>query len=82
MNRKNARGTVYVCPVCLVEVTVLAPQTGKFEPRCCNVEMVKKEKPVDFYICPVCKAEAAIILQGDGDFKPVCCNIPMVLEAA
>lgn len=82
MNRKTARGTVYVCPVCLVELTVLAPRIGKFEPRCCNKDMVMKEKPVDFFLCPVCKAEVALILQGAGDFKPVCCNIPMVLEAA
>jgi predicted RNA-binding Zn-ribbon protein involved in translation (DUF1610 family) len=82
MSDESARGYVYWCPVCGVEVLVLARAAGRFSPRCCNTDMVLLERRVAFWVCPVCRAEIAVLKEGSGEFRPVCCNVPMVKQAA
>jgi DNA-directed RNA polymerase subunit RPC12/RpoP len=82
MNPNSPRGAVYRCEICGAEVTVLARQTDRFHPRCCNTDMVPKGSPVAFYLCPLCGAEIAVLKSGGREFLPRCCNRAMVLEAA
>ncbi len=82
MDAGGAKGTLYRCPVCGAEATVLAERIGEFRPRCCNREMAPLGERVAFYYCPVCGAEIAVIKQGEGRFEPWCCNRPMVRERA
>ncbi len=77
-----ARGVVYLCPVCLAEILVLAPRAGDFHPRCCNRDMVPVARRVHFYVCPVCGSELGVLHKGEGPFEPRCCNRPMLPEAA
>jgi desulfoferrodoxin-like iron-binding protein len=82
MSHDAARGTVYFCPVCGAEITVLTAGHGNFGPRCCNKPMDPKQNLVRFYICPVCGAEIAVLREGKHDFHPCCCNMEMELVAA
>jgi DNA-directed RNA polymerase subunit RPC12/RpoP len=82
MSATDPRGMVYRCPVCGAEITVLARGMDRFCPRCCNRDMVPRQRRVAFYICPICGAEIAVIKGGAGEFGPRCCNQPMELEAA
>jgi len=82
MKRPGPRGSIYRCPVCGAEITVLARQHGRFEPRCCNTKMVKQRRRTVIYVCPVCGAEIGILTSAPNSFKPRCCNVAMQREAA
>ena len=82
MRSSSARGTVYWCPVCGAELSVLASQHGDFFPRCCNKPMESLRRRLVFFVCPVCGAEIGIVNEGSGDFQPRCCNTAMLREAA
>ena len=82
MERSQARGAVYRCPVCGAELLVIAREMGRFAPHCCNREMVRLKKRAAFYVCPVCGAELATLKDGVEHFHPRCCNVDMVREAA
>lgn len=82
MSTARAKGTVYHCPVCGAEVTILSDPKGEFVPRCCNVDMVPKRQRAEFYVCPRCGAELAVVRQGSGEFLPQCCNVDMIRQAA
>mgnify|MGYP001196512262 CR=1 FL=1 len=81
-NSKGTKGTIYFCPICKAEVSVLAPRTGDFSPRCCNMAMEPLSRRLFFYICPICFAEIAILKKGTGPFDPRCCNTAMIHAAA
>jgi len=81
MSSENPRGLVYRCPVCGVEVVVLARRFGVFTPRCCNQDMVPLPGRLTFYVCPVCGVEIAVMQEGSGSFTPRCCNEDMRLAA-
>ena len=82
MNVESPRGLVYRCPVCGVEIGILAYRIGSFKPRCCNVPMVLTACRLCFYVCPVCGAEIATVREGTGDFAPRCCNEDMIRRRA
>jgi len=82
MKPQNPRGAVYRCPICGAEITVLARQMDRFHPRCCNRDMVLRNRRAAFYLCPVCGAEIVVLKSGRGEFLPKCCNRAMILEAA
>ncbi len=82
MTHARTRGCVYWCPVCGVEVVVLAREARRFSPRCCNTDMALLERRVVFWVCPICKAEVGVLKEGAGQFEPVCCNVTMVKQAA
>ena len=81
-------GTVYRCPVCGAEITVIRDGGGRLAPICCNVPMEVLRGRVRFFCCPVCGAELAVIRRGlpaqagAGDLAPICCNEPMRLRSA
>jgi hypothetical protein len=77
-----ARGFLYRCPVCGMELTVVAHEMGRFAPQCCNRDMVRMKRRVAFYVCPVCGAEVAVVHPTRGNFEPHCCNVRMLLEPA
>ena len=76
------RGTVYVCPVCRAEVTVVGRNMGDFAPRCCDTDMIARKTSKPFYFCPICGAEIVIARAGKGPFAPRCCNVDMQPIAA
>ena len=76
------RGTVFRCPVCGAEVSVIGWRMGDFTPRCCNTAMVKLSARLSFYVCPVCGAEIGVLTRHGEQFRPRCCNTDMILEAA
>ena len=74
----DEKGSVYRCPVCGAEISVLAGRHGVFEPVCCNVRMIKLSRRLVIYRCPVCDAEIGIVAASCGDFNPSCCNVKML----
>ena len=77
----TTRGTVYHCPVCGSEITVIAGRVGAFAPVCCNRPMIMVVGRNVFYICPVCGTEVLCVKRGKGRLIPVCCNKEMTLAA-
>lgn len=82
MSAASALGTVYRCPICGAEVTVVVGRIGHFTPVCCNVAMLPKRDRAPVYYCPRCGAQIAVLHRTQGQFEPVCCAIPMVRRAA
>jgi desulfoferrodoxin-like iron-binding protein len=80
--KRTPRGTIYRCPVCGAEVSVLARRYGKFDPVCCGVSMEMQPRRLVFYVCPVCHSEVAVLHMGGGTLRPRCCNTDMRREAA
>ena len=82
MNSPSSRGLIYRCPICGAEIAVLAPNIGRFTPRCCNQEMNPLQARAVLYVCPVCGAELAVLKPGSPEFTPICCNRHMDRQAA
>jgi transcription elongation factor Elf1 len=82
MSRNKPLGTVYFCPICGVEISVISLVMGDFTPRCCDVDMIPKPGKLTFYVCPLCGAEIAVLNEGTGRFSPRCCDTAMQLIAA
>ena len=82
MAMKHPRGTIYFCPVCRAEITVVGRGSGDFAPRCCDVDMLPRQAGATFYFCPVCGAEIVTTRAGEGPFAPRCCNVAMEPIAA
>lgn len=79
---EKPRGAVFRCPVCHAEITVLAYRMGDFHPRCCNTDMARLPRSVQFYVCPVCGAQIGVLRKGAGAHSWRCCNTDMRQEAA
>jgi len=82
MTPARTKGAIYRCPVCGSELAVLAVRAGRFQPRCCDTDMVPLPRRLAFYVCPVCGAEIAVVRAGDGVFAPRCCDTDMRARAA
>ena len=74
----KTRGTIYRCPVCGAEVTVLGNGSGLFFPVCCNVKMCKLPRKLIVYRCPVCGSEIGVLTKTHPSFMPICCNRQMI----
>lgn len=73
------KGTLYRCPVCGAEVTVVCGGKGAFSPVCCNLPMIRRKAPVHVYHCDVCGSEVAVLLGEERRMELICCNRPMKL---
>ena len=71
-------GSVYICPICRAEVTVIKDGPGRLEPVCCNVPMEFRAEPNPLHRCSVCGIEVAVICDGDGELESRCCDRPML----
>ncbi len=75
MIKNYQRGTIFRCPVCMAEITIIASISGdSFNPHCCNTSMEELEYRAGFYRCLICGSEVASVNKTCGDFRPVCCN--------
>ena len=72
-------GSVYICPICRAEVTVIRDGPGRLEPVCCNVAMELRAERNPIYGCIVCGAEVAVIRDGVGELELRCCDRRMLL---
>lgn len=70
----NRLGTVYHCPICGAEVTVIRSRDGALAPICCDRLMERRPSRSRIYFCAICGAELAVVRASDGDLAPVCCN--------
>ncbi|MFQ5329764.1 MAG: hypothetical protein ACE5D4_07235 [Thermodesulfobacteriota bacterium] len=77
MRSGNVLGSVYRCPICGAELSVIRPGRGHLSPICCNkkMELLETVKPV--YCCQICKCEVMHVVVKAGGLRPACCNQPM-----
>jgi predicted RNA-binding Zn-ribbon protein involved in translation (DUF1610 family) len=78
----SERGVLYRCPVCGAEVMILVRQHGAFEPRCCNMAMLKILRQPAFLVCPICGTQIAVWRPQAPGLSLRCCNEPMRHMAA
>ena len=78
---KSRVGSVYRCPVCGAELSVIRSGEGMLEPVCCNTKMILIERINRIYVCPVCGCEIMLIRGSSERLEPVCCNTPMKATA-
>ena len=70
-------GTVYRCPVCGAEVSLIRGGTGVLAPICCNVAMEATGRTNPAYFCTECGSEIMVVAGEPDNLEPVCCNKPM-----
>lgn len=76
-------GSVYRCPVCGAEVTVVSPVAcGGMRLRCCDTPMEPLPGRAVFYRCPVCGAQVCLVIDGGGERRLICCHTDMQRIAA
>lgn len=73
---RNILGSVYRCPVCGAELSVIKGGSGELKPICCNTEMIMLEPINTVYVCSVCRSELMVIKNGK-NLEPICCNKKM-----
>ena len=73
-------GTVYVCPICGAELSVIKGGHGRLAPMCCNAAMTLVAKINSIYRCPVCGSEITVISGFSKSFSPVCCSTGMLIK--
>jgi len=82
MKSANKLGSVYRCPVCGAEVSVMRCGKGHLEPFCCNVAMELTGAINTIYRCALCGSEVMNIKEGDGKLEPFCCdNLMLAINA-
>jgi len=77
---RNALGSVYRCPVCGAELSVIKGGVGKLKPICCNTEMVLLKEINTVYFCSVCFSELILIKGSPENLQPICCNKKMKIR--
>ncbi len=79
MKSANKIGSVYRCPVCGAEVSVMRHGGGSLGPFCCNVAMELTDQINLIFRCPLCGSELMVIKDTEeGGLEPYCCDNPMM----
>ena len=78
MKSVSRLGSVYRCPVCGAEVSVIRRGSGCLEPFCCNVPMELADTVNPISRCTMCGTEAMTIKKGEGKLEPFCCDNLMI----
>lgn len=74
MKSDNKLGSVYRCPVCGAEVSVIRHGKGSLCPYCCDVPMESVDIINTIYRCSLCGSEVMNIKGGKGTLEPFCCD--------
>jgi len=77
MKSGEAMGSVYRCPVCGAEISLIRPGGGHLTPVCCNVKMELLGEVNAVYHCSVCRCTVMQIVDRGGTLSPRCCNRSM-----
>jgi desulfoferrodoxin-like iron-binding protein len=78
MKSADKLGSVYRCPVCGAEVSVMRHGGGSLGPFCCNVAMELTDTINRIFRCTLCASEVMAIKEGEGTLEPFCCDNLMV----
>jgi len=70
-------GSVYRCPVCGAELSLIRPGGGHLAPVCCNRNMELLGKVSTVYHCSVCRCAVMHIVDRGGKLSLLCCNKSM-----
>ncbi|MEE8574211.1 MAG: hypothetical protein V3T30_02260 [Thermodesulfobacteriota bacterium] len=71
-------GSVFRCPICGAEVSVMRRGKSAPGPHCCNEPMELIEEINAIYRCPVCKSEIMVIAEMSKSLNSKCCNRKMI----
>jgi predicted RNA-binding Zn-ribbon protein involved in translation (DUF1610 family) len=75
MRSANKLGSVYRCPVCGAEVSIMRHGEGSLGPYCCNVAMELTDQINLIFRCPLCGTEIMAIKETEvGKLEPYCCD--------
>jgi desulfoferrodoxin-like iron-binding protein len=75
----NKLGSVYRCPICGAEVSVMRHGEGHLGPYCCNEPMELTDRINLVYRCSMCGTEVMAIKEADeGRLEPYCCDTLMM----
>ena len=75
--KRSRLGSVYRCPICGAELTVIRQGAGTPAPHCCNEPMELVERTSDAFRCPVCASEVMVVSGEPPTLEPVCCSRSM-----
>ncbi len=78
MRSASRLGSVYRCPVCGAEVSVIRHGKGSLGPYCCDVAMELTDQINTIFRCTLCATEVMTIKETESKLEPFCCDKLMI----